>query len=296
MRLIVIGASGFIGSSIYRFAKLQKIDVVGTSTKGGNNFFAYDLLNDNPKVLLKCLSNTDAEKNFAVVAAAKTNIKFCYENEQLANKINVEAMKNLLTFLDSEGVKSIYFSSDYVFDGKTGNYKEDSPVNPLGVYGKQKAIMEEFILSNLPKVLIYRITKSLDGDYRDKNLFKEFFDDYREGKILRCISGLTFNPTFVDDLAECVLLGLQKNLSGLYNVANPETFTRFDLVKKFFACRGIEYKKIIEEPLESWNFSEPKPLNTTLNVSKFQSVINKKFTSTNELIQRFWKNLEVVTS
>ena len=291
MRLIVIGASGFIGSSIYQVAKLRGIDVVGTSTKGSKDLISYDLLNDEPDKLKNNLPSSSEEKIFAVVAAGKTNIKFCHENKKLADKINVDAVKKLLIFFSEHNVKTLYFSSDYVFDGVKGNYTENSPVNPLGVYGEQKAIMEKFILENLTDILIYRITKSIDDEYRDKNVFKEFYDDYRAENVLRCIRGLTFNPTYVIDMVDCIFLGLQKNLSGLYNVANPETFSRFELVKKFIGFHDKNFSKIVEQDIGEFNFSEPRPLNTTLNVGKFVSAVDKKFVSVDEVIKSFWNKI-----
>lgn len=288
MRLLLIGASGFIGGTIYQYAQRHGIEIIGTSTRGGNGLLAYDLEHDTPKKFLNYSSDKQSEKTFALVAAAKTNINFCHANKQLTNKINVERTKDLLSFFYEHDIKTLYFSSDYVFDGKNGNYSEDSPVNPVTVYGVQKALMEEFILDNLPSTLIYRITKNVDDEYRDKNLFKELYDDYRAGKVLRCICGLKFNPTYVEDLAQCVFTGLNKNLYGLYNVANPEMYTRAELVKKFIHAHDTNYSSIIESDVSTWNFSEPKPLNTTLNVTKFQKATQMQFTSMDVLIKNFW--------
>ena len=288
MRLIVIGASGFIGNAVYRAARLKNIPVVGTSSSARKSFYRYDLASDEPEILSKLLTSTRYDAVCAVIAAGKTNIDFCFEHRDLSARINVVGMKKLLGYLFERDIKTLYLSSDAVFDGRSGNYNESSVANPLSVYGIQKLTIERFIQEQAPGNLILRLPKIIDSTVEGNHLFAELYRKYKNNEPLRCIKGLMFNPTYVGDIAECVIAGLMKNLSGLYHVANPQVYSRFKLTKEFIGVRDSNYP-IEEAEIDAWNFLEPKPLNTTLSTEKFRAAIgNMRFTTAGAVIKTFW--------
>jgi len=288
MRLLVIGASGLVGGAVYRLAQKHGWLVVGTSTQGNELFQKYDVLSDSPERLGDFITlNRDT---VAVIAAAKTNIAWCSEHQAEAYAINVDSVKRLLTYLTAHGVRTLYYSSDAVFNGNFGNYTEASFKEPLNIYGKQKAEMEDWLSSNLPSVLVYRLAKLVDSSQYRRHLFSDFYQQYQAKQEIRCIDGLTFNPTAVDDIAACSLIGLERGLCGLYNVANGEIFTREQIARIFFQGKDC---KISSMSLANWHFREPKALNTTLNTEKFIQKTNYIFKSMYDLTDEFWGNLVV---
>ena len=78
-----------------------------------------------------------------------TNLDFCENNKDEAYKLNVELPKKFLEVSSEINSKFIQFSTDYVFDGKTGNYKENDEKNPTNYYGYTKHISEIETLQNL---------------------------------------------------------------------------------------------------------------------------------------------------
>ncbi|WP_303814461.1 sugar nucleotide-binding protein [Selenomonas ruminantium] len=287
MRLLVIGASGLVGRTVYRLAKERGWGVIGTSTHGTADLETFNLMSDQPERLGEFIPlNNDT---VAVIAAAKTNIAWCSAHLAEAHAINVDSMKRLLIYLTARDVKTLYYSSDAVFNGKIGNYTEVSPKAPLNVYGKQKAEMEDWLHANLPSVLVYRLAKLVDISHHGRHLFSDLYQQYQAGHEIRCIAGLTFNPTYVDDVAVCSLIGLEQRLCGLYNVANSEVFTREQIAKLFFQWKNCRIRSI---PLADWHFREPKALNTTLNADKFRQKINYTFNSMQTLTKKFWSELD----
>jgi len=161
MRLLVIGASGLVGRTVYRLAKECGYWVIGTSTHETADLETFNLLSDPPERLGEFLPlNHDT---VAVIAVGKTNIAWCSAHRAEAYAINVDSMKRLLIYLTVHGVRTLYYSSDAVFNGKLGYYTETSLKEPLSVYGKQKAEMEDWLSSNLPGVLVYRLAKLVDS-------------------------------------------------------------------------------------------------------------------------------------
>lgn len=288
-RVLVIGASGLLGSAIYQLACDRGYETVGTTTRGTESLAPYDLMTDRPDKLANFVSLD--EETSVVVAAGKTEISWCATHERIARAINVTAMQQLITYLINLGCHVLYFSSDAVFDGKEGNYTEMSVLSPLNIYGKQKAEMETWLTQERPQVLIYRLAKLVKAVPQGRHLFADLYRGYQADGGIKCIEGLTFNPTAVDDVAECALLGLQRKLTGLYNVSNSEIFTREQIARLFLKGHDAFVECC---PLSEWNFKEPKALNTTLDTRKFQTDVNYTFTSMSLLVTRFWQCEAVV--
>lgn len=287
LRLLVIGASGLVGGTVYRLAQERGWWTVGTSTQRIVDLKKFDLKSDPPEKVGDFLPLD--KDTVAVIAAAKTSIAWCTSHVADAYAINVDLLKNLLTYLTARGVRILYYSSDAVFDGQSGKYTETSPKNPLNVYGKQKAEMEDWLCRNLPSVLIYRLAKLADSSQQRRHLFSDLYQQYQSGREIRCIDGLTFNPTAVDDVAVCSLIGLEQSLCGLYNVANNEIFTREQIAKLFFQRKDCRIRSL---SLADWHFQEPKALNTTLITDKFRQEIHYTFKSMQDLAEEFWNNVD----
>lgn len=286
--LLVVGASGTIGSAVYHKAKREKISVLGTCRQGNADCISFVLGRDNPRGLLNALPKGSYGNCTAVIAAGRTNLRFCYEHPEESHDINVRATKELLSTLETHGIKTVYLSSDAVFDGRDGNYTETSATHPLSVYGRQKAIMEDFLGEKFPNALIYRLPKMVDENIEGNHIFADFYRNWKKSEPINCICGLRFNPTFLEDIADCILLGIKKELHGLYHVANPEPYTRAQLARKFFEKKDKDYR-INESDVSEWNFSEPKPLDTTMNTDKFRQAVGRiTFKGMNDVVRDFW--------
>lgn len=287
-RLLVIGASGLVGGRVMERARAEGLAAVGTSTRGGGALSAFDLLSDAPE-RLQGLVPIDAE-TAVVVAAGKTEIRWCKEHPDEARAINVTAMQRLLAYVAGQGAQAVWFSSDAVFDGTRGRYTERDAPSPLNLYGAQKAEMEAWLVEHLPQVLVYRLAKLADRRVEGRHLFSDLYHQYQSGQTMRCIEGLTFCPTAVDDVAACVLAGLRRRLCGRYNVANPAAYTREAIARLFVGSRPCRIESL---PLAAWHFIEPKALDTTLDTGKFQAACpDVTFTPMAELAATFWRDAD----
>jgi len=75
-------------------------------------------------------------------AAAFTNVPLAESEALTAIDVNVIGTYNLLSECMQQGLKLVFISTDYVFDGEKGDYLTDDPINPLTNYAKSKASAE----------------------------------------------------------------------------------------------------------------------------------------------------------
>lgn len=147
-RVAIIGASGFIGYRLYRYLREAGEDVVGT--------FCARRIDES----LVPLDFTDAEALEAFLCgyrpevlywiAANKNVAYCEEHPEDANRVNAESVASLVEIARRGAWRGrlIYMSSDYVFRGDKGGYKDTDELEPKTVYGRTKEEAESIIRSS----------------------------------------------------------------------------------------------------------------------------------------------------
>jgi len=88
-------------------------------------------------------------------SAAFTDVRAAEDNYIECNDVNVAGTINVIKACSKRGIKLVFISTDYVFDGKTGNYDTDAPINPLSSYAKSKGAAE-LIVRTYPNHLVIR--------------------------------------------------------------------------------------------------------------------------------------------
>ena len=137
-RFVVTGASGLLGLNLS--LKISAFDevfgIANTSPLKGLPFEiqVMDLVNDNFEKDVLEIYKPDAVIHCAAIA----NLEECEKNPDLAYQTNAVVPGEIAQQCKKRDVKFVHISTDAVFDGKSGNYSEDDPTNPLSVYAKTK--------------------------------------------------------------------------------------------------------------------------------------------------------------
>ncbi|MGE5421654.1 MAG: SDR family oxidoreductase [Ignavibacteriales bacterium] len=290
MKLLVIGASGFVGSHLYNSAVARGFKVIGTRCgKEDPRLIKFDLLSDS----MTDIVNTnfgDTTNLCAVICAANPKIEWCYSQKELSYRLNVSSTIRTIEELTNMGIKCVFLSSDYVYDGKQGYYDESILPSPSTEYGRQKAEVERYIINNHPQNLILRLSMTVGDDPAENHLLARWYESITAGETINCIEGQVFSPTFVEDVSEGILGALDQDLCGLYNLCNNEFFNRAELAKQFMiAVKGTS--NIVSMPVSSFNFSEERPLLTYLDGSKLRNAVGIQFTSMRDVFKKFIRNI-----
>jgi dTDP-4-dehydrorhamnose reductase len=111
--------------------------------------------------------------------AAMTSVDWCEENEPEAVSVNVYGTAlvcEVASDLMGEG-KVVVLSTDQVFNGLTGDYKEDAEPDPINVYGKTKLAAEQ--VADLYDNRAIRISRCFDENSKD---IQEYIGWLKRGK------------------------------------------------------------------------------------------------------------------
>ncbi|MBT5781554.1 MAG: sugar nucleotide-binding protein, partial [Candidatus Marinimicrobia bacterium] len=132
MKILITGAYGQLGYSLSKFRSTKdKVYRTGVKIPLGEKGLRLNII-DN--IMLKDIISS-LSPDIIINLAAITNVDFCESNPKIAKEINTNGVQNLVDVFPG---KIIHLSTDYVFDGLNGPYKEEDQINPISVYGKTK--------------------------------------------------------------------------------------------------------------------------------------------------------------
>src|SRR5262249_37689550 len=123
VKTVVIGASGYVGNHLWRAYRLAYPDSLGTTFSTANSDLAFF---DIRRRDIHSLSLAGRVYPAVLIASAKPNITFCEQQKDAAYAVNVRGMLELIRQLGQTSLQVIFLSSDYVFEGSTGGYGDDT--------------------------------------------------------------------------------------------------------------------------------------------------------------------------
>ncbi|QTH71038.1 sugar nucleotide-binding protein [Pseudoalteromonas xiamenensis] len=287
---IIFGASGLLGAHLYDYYSQKDSHTIGTyaskETKGLSQFqFSVNTLADLPLL--------DGQNYIAVICASLTNIGYINAHPIETAKINVDGTISLIQQLHQKKIPILFISSDNVFTGDTGGYKDNSIDLPVSEYGKQKRAVEQALIDiTQGECTILRLAKIIGNSRSDNTILNDIIRQISAPEEVKAASDLIFNPTFVGDIVKAINLLIETNAKGIFNFCNPEIFSRLDLVLKLADVFHISCHKIVEIKFSELDNSGKRPLNTTMINSEFFSTFS--FTSVEQCIENhinFWSEM-----
>lgn len=265
---LVIGANGLVGRQLTGILSGLKLEWVGTCNK-----------REEPG--LSALDITDKSKidNFMGKAKPKAvflcanlagGVDFCQANQDLAKRFHLDATAHIAQYCARNNAKLIFISTDYIFDGTKGPYKEDGAPNPLNAYGRLKLEAEQFIRKNLRDYLIARTTNVFGYDPKTvtPNFAMGLYKSLKSGAAFNAPSFLWGNPTYAFDLAAAIAELYLNKASGVFHIVGPTFISRYEWAKRFCEIFGFD-KSLINEIKEPKPGMAARPLSSWLSAEKF---------------------------
>jgi dTDP-4-dehydrorhamnose reductase len=206
--------------------------------------------------------------------AAFTDVDSCEAQPELARRVNHIGTRNVADAAADHGIRLIYVSTDYVFDGtKTTEYEESDEPNPLNVYGQTKLAGESKV-ARLPDHWIVR-TSWIFGD--GPNFIRTVLSRGREGSTLRIVEDQMGRPTSANGLAEAIVTLTDMKGEGLVHVAGDgEPCSWADLARFSLGSAGLDVpvEGITTEAYkrESKKTVAPRPLRSILGLQKARNL------------------------
>ena len=271
MKNLIIGGSSNLGDHIIN-SNSRNYDFTYFKNKKKNGIF-FNLL-DYKKNLINY-------KNYKtiILLSAISNPYICHENKEYSNKVNVEATIELIKYISDQNVKLIFFSSEFIYDGKKGNYNEFDDPNPLNLYGDQKLQVENFIKKNVEKFSILRVAKTYTSKLNDSSFLSFIYSEILEKKKkeISIIDDEYFSPLNIIDLINTVNYLIDNDIDIL-NVGGPQKKSRLDCLKKFLEINNVSSVNIRLFQRKITKNSVIIPKDVSFNINKIRDILGNMIT------------------
>jgi dTDP-4-dehydrorhamnose reductase len=275
-RLLVTGASGMLGVNLALLAQNMGYEVLGWTNSRllvDAPFATRAVDFSNQQVLKEAFKA--AQPDALINCAAQANVDAAEKQPEHAFRVNAEAAGELAKLALSASVPMIHLSTDAVFDGTKGNYKETDTPNPLNTYAKSKLAGELAVAQANPEAAIARVVFygwSLTGT---RSLAEFFYNNLTAGKPVNGFTDMFFSPLYVAHLAEVLLEMLQKRLSGIYHVYAPESLSKYDFGIRLAHEFGLDAS--LTHPISAIDSDLPirLSLNLSMNTDKLQAALGR---------------------
>ncbi|MEM0027842.1 MAG: dTDP-4-dehydrorhamnose reductase [Ignisphaera sp.] len=276
MRVLVTGGTGLLGYNLVRVLNSLNYAVYAT-------YYGHEPpMIDNVKWLKMNLENASeianvlnlAKPDVVVHTAAYTDVDGCEINKERAFNVNYIATRVLAHYVAKHNMFLIYISTDYVFDGEKGLYKEDDIPNPINYYGLTKLLGEIAVASALDEkqYLVVRVS----GLYGYSPTGKKNFGVNALEKLLRGEEVMAFadqhlSPTYVYFLSERIAKAIEKKVYGVIHIAG-QRMSRLEFATLLAKVLGAKEKLIKPASIKQFEFAAKRPKDSSLDTSYAKSI------------------------
>jgi dTDP-4-dehydrorhamnose reductase len=286
-KIFITGGSGILGSNLARLAsqkhqviiqynsnivKIKNTDCVRLNLLEKEEFRKF-ILNEKPQVVIH--------------TAALTNPDYCQGHREEAHKVNLEATKTIALATQEIASKLIFISTDLVFDGEKGYYKEEDKCFPLSFYAQTKYWAEEFIKGlDLNYTIIRPSIIYGFGNYPHLSFSDWLLQGFINKEERKLFTDQYRSPILVENLGNCIIEIIERDLKGLYHIGGAERISRYQFGVLMAEVFGFDSSFLIPVRASSLKLKARRPRDCSLNINKARKNLNTKILNIKEGLNR----------
>tara|TARA_B100000902_G_C27256665_1_gene888248 strand:+ start:9 stop:905 length:897 start_codon:yes stop_codon:yes gene_type:complete len=254
-RIIIIGGSGLIGSSLNSYLLKKDFKVIATYA---NNFsdgmVKFDFTKDKLKNIFKDISKDD----IFIILSAYGNPSWIAENKEKAYDLNVKHTINLINEISKIGSKIYFMSSVEVFDGTSQTNYESTKPNPLNYYGETKFQVEEYLKERIKNYHIIRTGWNVGINLKSRCVISLTYETLLK-KDAKMATDNSFTITHVDDLTDAISKIIFSNDKKILHLCSSKVISRTQLadliIKMSLNRKKMSYKETLFSEIK---YNEPR--------------------------------------
>lgn len=213
----------------------------------------------------------EAKPDAVVHTAAYTEVDRAEENRDLAERVNTGGAANVAQACAARGIRLVHLSTEYVFDGTSGPYTEQDPVDPLGWYAKTKEAGERAVIAAGGNWAIGRTTIIFGYAPHVRNNFVLWLlRELRAGRPVRIIHDQIGSPTLAENLAEMTLALAHSDVTGIFNTAGADVISRLEMSRQIAETFGLDASLMTPVSTAEFGAKAPRPLKAGLVMDHFR--------------------------
>lgn len=286
-RILITGASGLLGLNTALEAAKEH-QVFGQVNSQRLNTTAFSVIQADllvPGAIQRLLENT--QPDWVIHCAALANVDLCETDPQQAQQLNSEVPGELAEYVARGGARLIHISTDAVFDGQVGDYREQDAPNPLGVYARSKLAGEQAVTASNPQAIIARVNLFGWSLFGKRSLAEFFFNNLEAKKPCMGFTDVFFCPMLANDLGIVFLKMLEAGLSGLYHTVGSQCLSKYEFGVQVARRFGFDESLVIPTSVEDSGLTAVRSPNLTLRTEKLVHALGKPLPNVSTGLEKF---------
>ena len=287
-KVLITGANGLLGQKLVSLYTQDANTTLVATARGANRLPISDLYTyismdiTQKEEVMRVI--TEEKPDVVIHTAAMTNVDQCEVEKEACWAQNVYAVSYLAEACQTVDAFLVHVSTDFIFDGADGPYKEEATANPLSFYGWSKLAAEHILLHSSVRWSIARtvLVYGIAHDMSRSNIILWVKKSLEEGKQINVVTDQFRTPTLAEDLAIGCWLIAQKEAEGIFNISGEELLTPYEMAIK--TAEFYHLPKELIKPADSSTFSQParRPPRTGFILTKAKTVLGYKPRTFNE--------------
>ena len=274
MKILITGSNGLLGQKLlHKLRQDTSVQLIATSkgenrvsNKDGYTYFDLDIMNEH------AVSKIISEKNPDVIinTAAMTNVDLCEDKKKACDSLNVHAVKYLADACAKIDAHLIQISTDFIFDGENGPYKEQDKPNPLSYYGLSKLKSEQLLQLHtvrwtvLRTIIVFGVAERLSKG----NIVLWAKGALEKGDPLNIIDDQFRSPTLAEDLADICILAAKKKSLGIFHASGKDIMSIYEIVERVAKHYGYSIDNLNKISTKTLNQKAERPARTGFILDK----------------------------
>ena len=272
-RVLIIGGSGLLGSALVGLFPNACFTFNRTEMNVPNSF----KLNISEQGALELLLEK-VRPETVIVTAAMTDVDGCELDPEMAYRINALPFFTIVKYLSRVGGRIVQVSTDYVFSGEVGKYREYDKREPINVYGKSKMKAEDIIISSGIDYTIIR-TSGIFGAGESSGKVNFFLWVYRSllnGKEISVVKDQYYSPTMNTYLAEAIAEIYSKGIGGIIHFSSIDRISRYDFALLIADAFSLNHNLIKPALMNEMKWIAKRPRDSSLNSERATKTLANK--------------------
>jgi len=234
---LIIGGDGVIGHALKARLQNEGLEHSATTrrTAGALDALYFDLATppENWPELPK--------SKVVFICAAATKLDMCEDNPEATRLVNVTHMQALIERIQSYSGLPVFLSSNAVFDGSKPYRQAGEQTCPVNEYGRQKAVLEQWLLHRPHLSAILRLTKVINGRLPITHGWQDKLESYNT---VEAFDDLTFSPLPLESVLDGLIAIGTQNRTGIFQLSGKKQLSYYEIACKLATKMGRDVKLV----------------------------------------------------
>ena len=262
MRILVTGSNGLLGQKLVAALREDReVELIATSRGAdrtpvplGERYRSMDITQAAEVNAVFAVGKPDV----VIHTAAMTNVDACELDPVACQLQNVVATKLLLEAAKGLNAHFIHLSTDFIFDGENGPYREEDAPEPLSIYGHSKLDSERLVMNAglehwaiARTIIVYGIAEGLSRS----NVVLWAKSALEKGRPIKVVDDQWRMPTLAEDLADGCIRIAKRGATGIFHLSGPDGMNILELVERVGAFFQLDTS--VMTPVKSDSLGQP---------------------------------------